>query len=92
MGYVAQESLNSILDDEFLSMTPGCQLPPEDGNGDVNVDGLGQQYNTPQKLIGKLGTDIVIVGRGILKAADSVAEAERYREEAWRVYEERIRG
>jgi uridine monophosphate synthetase len=91
MGYVAQESLNSSPDDQFLSMTPGCQLPPGE-DGEVKSDGLGQQYNTPQKLIRKLGTDIVIVGRGILKASDPAAEAERYREKAWEAYEERIGG
>jgi uridine monophosphate synthetase len=109
MGYIAQESLNTTPEDQFISMTPGCQLPPEsaseatglgiassdasqskgDKNG-VKGDGMGQQYNTPQKLIGLLGTDIVIVGRGILKAADPVAEAERYRVKAWEAYEERI--
>jgi uridine monophosphate synthetase len=36
------------------------------------------------------GTDVVIVGRGIIKADDPGAEAERYRVEAWRAYEERI--
>lgn len=90
MGYVAQESLNQLPDDAFLTMTPGCQLAPTDNDEVANGDGLGQQYNTPQKLIRKLGTDIVIVGRGILKAADPVAEAERYREEAWKAYEERV--
>jgi uridine monophosphate synthetase len=89
MGFVAQESLNTSTSDQFISMTPGCQLPPGE-NGTVNGDGMGQQYNTPEKLIGKLGTDIVIVGRGILKAADPAAEAERYRERAWEAYEERI--
>jgi uridine monophosphate synthetase len=89
MGYIAQESLNTSPDDQFISMTPGCQLPPGE-DGAVNGDGMGQQYNTPEKLIGKLGTDIVIVGRGILKAADPATEAERYRESAWEAYEERI--
>lgn len=91
MGYIAQESLNTSPDDQFISMTPGCQLPPGE-NGGANGDGLGQQYNTPEKLIGKLGTDIVIVGRGILKAADPATEAERYREKAWEAYQERISG
>ncbi len=91
MGYIAQESLNTSPIDQFISMTPGCQLPPGE-NDSVDGDGLGQQYNTPEKLIGKLGTDIVIVGRGILKAADPAAEAERYREKAWEAYEQRISG
>lgn len=93
MGFVSQGSLNSEVGDEFIHMTPGCQLPPEDEdqNGRVQGDGKGQQYNTPQKLIGACGTDIVIVGRGILKAGDPEEEAERYRSAAWKAYLERVR-
>ncbi|KAK0634675.1 humps family-domain-containing protein [Bombardia bombarda] len=85
MGYVAQEGLNATPEDDFIHMTPGCKLPPSDDeeNGVVQGDGLGQQYNTPAKLIG-LGTDIVIVGRGIINAADPPSEAERYRRKAWK--------
>ncbi|TLS27119.1 hypothetical protein PpBr36_04386 [Pyricularia pennisetigena] len=90
MGFVAQEGLNSEPDDDFITMTPGCKLPPqgEEENGPLEGDGLGQQYNTPTKLIG-LGTDIVIVGRGIIKADDPQSEAERYRRKAWSAYQER---
>lgn len=93
MGFVSQESLNSQPDDAFIHMTPGCQLPPsdEDQNAAVAGDGKGQQYNTPQKLIGIAGTDIVIVGRGIIKAGDPESEADRYRSAAWKAYSERVR-
>ena len=92
MGFVSQETLNTDPDDEFISMTPGCQLPPKhvDENTNIEGDGKGQQYNTPQKIIGQMGNDIVIVGRGIIKAANPVTEAERYRRKAWEAYEERI--
>ncbi|KAK5662848.1 hypothetical protein OQA88_6259 [Cercophora sp. LCS_1] len=88
MGYVAQESLNSAPEDNFIHMTPGCKLPPEgeEENGHIEGDGLGQQYNTPAKLINIKGTDIVIVGRGIISAADPPSEAERYRKKAWKAY------
>lgn len=89
MGYIAQQSLNTSPEDQFMTMTPGCQLPPGD-QLEVQGDGLGQQYNTPKKLVGLLGTDIIIVGRGIINATDPTAEAERYREKAWKAYEERI--
>jgi uridine monophosphate synthetase len=89
MGYIAQESLNSIPEDQFITMTPGCQLPAE-GEETLTGDGLGQQYNTPAKLIGEKGVDIIIVGRGILKADDPVREAERYRTRGWEAYEARI--
>lgn len=89
MGYIAQESLNSAPDDQFISMTPGCQLPASDEEAVVG-DGLGQQYNTPAKLIGEKGTDIIIVGRGIIRAEDPSAEAERYRRKGWEAYEARV--
>lgn len=89
MGYIAQESLNSTPDDQFITMTPGCQLPARDEQ-QVTGDGLGQQYNTPAKLIGEKGVDIIIVGRGIIKADNPVAEAERYRKKGWEAYEARI--
>lgn len=93
MGYVAQENLNSEPEDNFVHMTPGCKLPPdgEEENGEgMEGDGMGQQYNTPAKLIGIGGTDIVIVGRGIIKAGDPQGEAERYRVKAWKAYQGRL--
>ncbi|CAN8103440.1 unnamed protein product [Discula destructiva] len=92
MGYVAQENLNSQPEDNFLHMTPGCKLPPdgEDETNGIAGDGLGQQYNTPAKLIGLCGTDIIIVGRGIIKADDRQREAERYRSKAWKAYQGRL--
>ncbi|KAK4122875.1 orotidine 5'-phosphate decarboxylase [Parathielavia appendiculata] len=88
MGYVSQEALNSAPDDTFIHMTPGCKLPPpgEEENGQVEGDGLGQQYNTPSRLITICGTDIIIVGRGIIEAADPPSEAERYRRRGWKAY------
>lgn len=92
MGFVAQESLNEKPEDQFINMTPGCQLPPEEDDEDTAVagDGKGQQYNTPQKIVGLMGNDIVIVGRGIIFSADPMEEAERYRMKAWEAYEERV--
>jgi uridine monophosphate synthetase len=92
MGFISQETLNTKPDDQFISMTPGCQLPPKhvDERTQVDGDGKGQQYNTPEKIIGQMGNDIVIVGRGIINAADPVREAERYRKRAWDAYEERV--
>ncbi|KAJ4306693.1 orotidine 5'-phosphate decarboxylase [Collariella sp. IMI 366227] len=92
MGYVAQSNLNTLPDDDFIHMTPGCKLPPagEEENGHIEGDGLGQQYNTPSKLINICGTDIVIVGRGIITAGDPPSEAERYRRKAWKAYLARL--
>lgn len=90
MGFIAQRSLNSEPDDNFITMTPGCQLPPPGQEGKKLGDNLGQQYNTPRKLIFEQGCDIIIVGRGIVRAQDRQSEAERYRKAAWAAYEERI--
>lgn len=91
MGFVSQETLNAQPDDQFISMTPGCQLPQdtEDEDAEIQGDGKGQQYNTPRKLVGIMGNDIVIVGRGIINAANPRTEAERYRRHAWGAYLER---
>ncbi|KAK8092661.1 orotidine 5'-phosphate decarboxylase [Apiospora kogelbergensis] len=91
MGFVSHESLNSAPADSFIHMTPGCQLPPEgeEENETVEGDGLGQNYNTPTKLVGLCGTDIIMVGRDIIKAGDPQAEAARYRDGAWTAYQRR---
>jgi uridine monophosphate synthetase len=90
MGFIAQHGLNTEPDDNFITMTPGCQLPPPGQEGKKLGDDLGQQYNTPHKLIFEQGCDIIIVGRGIVRASDRKAEAERYKRAAWTAYEKRI--
>lgn len=83
MGFIAQRSLNEKPGDNFVTMTPGVQIG-------ATGDGLGQQYNTPEKVIGEAGTDIIIVGRGVYGAQDKRAKAEEYRVRGWKAYEERI--
>lgn len=90
MGFIAQRSLNTEPDDNFIVMTPGCQLPPPGQEGKKLGDSLGQQYNTPRKLILEQGCDIIIVGRGIVRAQDRKGEAERYMAEGWKAYLERV--
>ncbi len=45
-------------------------------------DALGQQYVTPQQAI-EHGSDIIIVGRGILNSREPLATAKQYRETSW---------
>ncbi|MCJ1308525.1 orotidine 5'-phosphate decarboxylase [Agyrium rufum] len=94
--------------DNFLSCTPGVGLPPSTSESDGAVngserarpgskgmlkgDGLGQQYRTPDVVIGADGSDIIIVGRGITQAKDRRKEAERFRAEGWSAYEKRLKG
>ncbi|KAL8842086.1 MAG: hypothetical protein Q9176_002778 [Flavoplaca citrina] len=93
LGFIAQENLNADKKDEFLVFTPGVGFPPDGKNGvgaKNKGDGLGQQWRGPREVVRDEGADIVIVGRGIVNARDRASEAERYRQEAWKGYEERI--
>lgn len=82
IGFITQHSLST--DPHWINMTPGIKL-------EVGQDKLGQQYVTPQKAILEDGTDIIIVGRGIIAAKDPVAYARKYRTVGWDSYLERCK-
>eukprot|EP00871_Galdieria_phlegrea_P004781 jgi/Galph1/5303/GphlegSOOS_G3961.1 len=76
-------SLGKIAGPNFVYFTPGVKL--EEGG-----DKLGQQYNHPKTVIGIQGSDIAIVGRGIIHAADQRKAASTYRIACWHAYLERL--
>ncbi|KAK9378618.1 Orotidine 5'-phosphate decarboxylase domain-containing protein [Kockiozyma suomiensis] len=83
IGFIAQNRLGEP-DEDFIIMTPGVGL-------DAKSDGLGQQYRTVDEAVSG-GSDIVIVGRGIIgKGRDPIAEAKRYRDAGWSSYLARLK-
>ncbi|KAK9446461.1 Orotidine 5'-phosphate decarboxylase domain-containing protein [Limtongia smithiae] len=82
-GFIAMHRLGAPGED-FIIMTPGVGL-------DAKSDGLGQQYRTVDEAVAE-GSDIIIVGRGIIaKDKDSIAEAIRYRDAGWAAYLARLK-
>uniref|UniRef100_A0A7S1ET95 Uridine 5'-monophosphate synthase n=1 Tax=Timspurckia oligopyrenoides TaxID=708627 RepID=A0A7S1ET95_9RHOD len=83
-GFIAMGAVGSSEDHKrFVVMTPGVQKS-EGG------DELGQQYNTPMKVIKEKKSDVIIVGRGVYGAKDARAAAQEYRKLGWEAYVSRV--
>lgn len=84
-GSMPQElrKLAEIAPPEFAILTPGVQLVAKAGE-------LKQQYSTPLEAVGA-GSDCIIVGGGIFKAATPKAAAKEYRTAAWNAYLQRTK-
>lgn len=78
IGFICQQKLSE--NPGMVHMTPGVKIAK-------NTDTFGQQYNTPENVITKKGTDIIIVGRGIYEADDPLATAKEYRRQGWKAYQ-----
>lgn len=92
VGFIAMRRVDEVeeldVEEDWLVMTPGVGL------GSMG-DGMGQQYRTPREVVCECGCDVIIVGRGIygVEGGEGAVrdEAERYRLEGWKAYEERLR-
>ena len=76
-GFVAGWITNHKLTDnpDHINFTTGIKM------GDLQ-DALGQQYKTPEQAIAN-GSDILIVGRGIINASNPEETARLYRDISW---------
>ena len=81
IGVISQSRLDDTQPD-LIHMTPGVKF-------EQKSDNLGQQYNTPEKAICEKGADVIIVGRGITEAEDSVEMAIKYRDMGWEALSKR---
>lgn len=63
----------------FLSLTPGVRIG-------VDTDSFDQRYTDPTTVMLERGTDIVIVGRGILQAKIRSEAAKLYRDKAFEIF------
>lgn len=84
IGFIAQKDMGGASEGfDWLIMTPGVSL-------DDKGDALGQQYRTVSEVV-STGTDIIIVGRGLIgKGKEPVFEGERYRKAGWEAYQQRL--
>ena len=101
IGFICQSKVSK--DPTMIHITPGfcikssiffkyltiCYLLGVQIN--ETLDGLGQQYTTPENAIFDKKCDIIIVGRGILNAQDQIKTAINYRNLAYNAYLNRLK-
>lgn len=80
IGFIARQRL--VDNPVFITLSPGVKFA-EGG------DKLGQQYLSPENVIIKNQSDVIIVGRDIINSADPLKAAQKYREAGWKAYQDR---
>lgn len=81
IGFITQHKL--IEAPEFIHFMPGV-------HSEQKGDPLGQRYQTPESAILERGADVVIVGKGITHATNSLESLKYYHKKCWNVYKKRI--
>lgn len=81
IGFITMKKLTE--DPKFINFTPGVKLS-------AGGDALKQVYKTPEDVILKNGSDVIIVGRDIYEQGDPLVSAKMYREAGWNAYQMRI--
>ena len=76
LGMISQKRLDNSKD--FLYFTPGIKFDNKNDNSD-------QRYNTPKVAI-QNGSDILIIGRGIIESSNMLETCKEYQCEAWKYY------
>ncbi len=80
-GFISQRKLSDHP--HIIHMTPGIHLNVVSGAFD-------QQYRSPEDAILHSGTDVIIVGTGILHSENPVKTAIAYKQAGWDAYQKRI--
>ncbi|KAF7259484.1 hypothetical protein EG68_03149 [Paragonimus skrjabini miyazakii] len=78
-GWVCQNPLPGSS--ELIASNPSLFYWVPGVRVDATGDDLGQKYNSPDQVLVRFGTNVIlIVGRGITEASDPIAAAELYRQ------------
>jgi len=77
-------STRKVSDDPcHIHFTPGVKL-------ETGIDALGQRYLTPDVVIREQKSDVIIVGRGIIKSDSPWDSALKFKNAGWDAYQKRL--